>query len=86
MEKQYAYSKDGVTQAAREAKEADYKRFTWVCSRHGEQQYYSSSKSCPVCTFERRDKEHQSAYNLAVKHKYENYKRADGTWSRRKIV
>lgn len=80
-----AHSAPGVTQAAREAKAMGLARFSWICSIHGEQLYYSSSKACPACTVDRKDKEHQSEYNLRVKEKYPHVRRPDGTWTRKKV-
>ena len=78
-------SAPGVTEAGRAAKEAGHKRFTWTCSVHGEQLFYTSSKACPCCTVQRKDKEHQAEYNRLVQAKYPHVKREDGTWTRKKI-
>lgn len=78
-------STPGVTAAARLAKEAGQKRFPWTCTLHGVQLFYTSSKTCPCYTVERKDKEHQAEYNRLVKDKYPHVKREDGTWTRKKI-
>ena len=80
-----ANSAPGVTKAAIAAKAAGFARFTWVCTLHGQQLFYSSSKACPCCTVERKDKQHQAEYNVAVKNKYPHIKREDGTWTRKKV-
>lgn len=80
-----AHSAPGVTRAAAEAKAQGLTRFVWVCSLHGEQLFYASSKACPTCTVERKDKEVQREYNLRVKEKYPHVRRPDGSWTRKKI-
>ena len=75
----------GVSAAAREAKAKGLKRFQWECSVHGMVDYYVSSKACPCCTVDRKDKNHQRAYNAAVKDRYPYVKREDGSWTRKKV-
>ena len=80
-----ANSAPGVTKAATLAKDSGLTRFPWTCTLHGVQLFYTSSKACPCCTVERKDKQHQAEYNVAVKNKYPHIKREDGTWTRKKV-
>lgn len=81
-----AVSAPGVRAAAKNAKEAGETRFTWSCSLHGEQLFYSSSAACPRCTVERKDKLHQREYNRRVAKTYPHVKDPKtGRYTRKKV-
>ena len=80
-----AYSARGVTAAARAAKAAGAARFSWLCSLHGEQLFYSSSGACPCCTVTRKDKTLQREYNRKVSTLYPHVKKENGGWTRKKV-
>lgn len=43
------------TQAARLAVERGEKRFIWVCLKHGMCDFFTSNKTCILCSYERKD-------------------------------
>lgn len=82
-----AVSAPGVRAAAKTAKEAGETRFTWNCSLHGDQPFYSSSAACPRCTVERKDKLHQREYNRRVASVYPHVKNPEtGRYTRKKVT